>query len=76
MALSSHKLNILLGGKPGAGPQEDLSERSEEGGHSVDQADARDDGHDDEPEPQEDVDLLVEDVKGQHAEAVVSLDST
>ena len=37
----------------------------EQGGH---------DGHEDEPEPHEDVDLLVEDVDRQHAEAVKVLD--
>ncbi len=32
------------------------------------------DGQEDEPEPQEDVDLLVDDVEGQHAHGVVLLD--
>ena len=32
--------------------------------------DGGDDGHDDEPEPQEDVDLLIDDVERKHAEAV------
>ena len=33
-----------------------------------------DDGEDDEPEPEEDVDLLVDDVHAQHAEGVETLD--
>jgi len=33
-----------------------------------------DDGEDDEPEPEEDVDLLVDDVHAQHAECVETLD--
>ena len=32
--------------------------------------DGGDDGHDDEPEPQEDVDLLIDDVERKHAETV------
>ena len=41
--------------------------------HSEDHVDAGPDGHGDEPEPQEDVDLLVDDVVGQHAEAILVL---
>ena len=37
---------------------------------------AGDDGEDDEPEPEEDVDLLVDDVHAQHAEGVETLDRT
>jgi len=38
-----------------------------------DEVDARDDGQDDVPEPEEDVNLLVQDVHAQHAEGVVQL---
>ena len=38
-----------------------------------DQIDSRDDGEDDEPEPEEDVDLLVDNVQWQHTESVVTL---
>ena len=37
---------------------------------------AGDDGDNDEPEPEEDVDLLVDDVERQHAERVKLLDGT
>ena len=46
---------------------------SEEDSDAVDEEDAGDGGDDDEPEPEEDVDLLVNDVEGQHAQAVMSL---
>ena len=39
----------------------------------VEEGDDGDGGQDDEPEPQEDVDLLVHDVDGQHADGVVDL---
>ena len=39
-----------------------------------DEVDGGDDGEDDEPEPEHDVDLLVEDVHAQHAERVEPLD--
>ncbi len=35
-----------------------------------------DDGEDDEPEPEKDVDLLVDDVHAQHTEGVETLDRT
>jgi len=44
-----------------------------EADHPEDHVDAGPDGHGDEPEPQEDVDLLVDDVVGQHAEAILVL---
>ena len=47
--------------------------RQEAGAHPVGHLDGRDDGEDDEPEPEEDVDLLVDDVQGQHAETVEAL---
>ena len=46
---------------------------SEEDSDAVDEEDAGDGGDDDEPEPEEDVDLLVDDVEGQHAQAVMPL---
>ena len=46
---------------------------SEEDSDAVDEEDAGDGGDDDEPEPEEDVDLLIDDVEGQHAQAVMSL---
>ena len=46
---------------------------SEEDSYAVDEEDAGDGGDDDEPEPEEDVDLLIDDVEGQHAQAVMSL---
>ena len=63
-----------MGGESGASAQEDLSEGLDEGGETVQEPNAGDDGHDDEPEPEEDVDLLVEDVEGKNAEAVVTFD--
>ena len=42
----------------------------------VDERESGDDGDDDQPEPDEDVDLLVDDVEGQDAEAVFLLHST
>ena len=39
-----------------------------------DEVDGGDDGQDDEPEPEDDVDLLVEDVHAEHAERVEPLD--
>ena len=46
---------------------------SKEDSDAVDEEDAGDGGDDDEPEPEEDVDLLINDVEGQHAQAVMSL---
>ena len=45
----------------------------DEGAH-VDEVQDGDDGQEDEPEPQEDEDLLVDDVEGEHAEGVVLLE--
>ena len=45
----------------------------DEGGH-VDEVQHREDGEDDEPEPHEDEDLLVDDVGGKHAQGVVLLE--
>jgi hypothetical protein len=55
-------------------------ERDPEFGHaqnneSVDEGKAGDNGDDDQPEPDEDVDLLVDDVEREHAEAILLLDS-
>ena len=47
-----------------------------EADHPEDHVDAGPDGHGDEPEPQEDVDLLVDDVQGKHAQAVLLLNSS
>ena len=44
---------------------------SKEDSDAVDEEDAGDGGDDDEPEPEEDVDLLVDDVEGQNAETVM-----
>ena len=43
-------------------------------GADVDEVQDGDDGEEDEPEPQEDEDLLVDDVEGEHAEGVVLLE--
>ena len=45
----------------------------EDDGHAVDTNESGDDGHDDEPKPEEDVNLLVDDVEGQDAEGIMSL---
>ena len=45
----------------------------EDDGESEDDKEAGDEGKHDEPEPEEDVDLLVNGVDGQHAEGVVCL---
>ena len=55
-----------------------LNESAEKGGveddgESEDDEEAGDEGKHDEPEPEEDVDLLVNGVDGQHAEGVVCL---
>ena len=42
-------------------------------GADVDEVQNGDDGQEDEPEPEEDEDLLVDDVGGEHAEGVVLL---
>jgi len=42
----------------------------------VDHVEGGDDGHENEPEPHEDVDLLVEDVQGEDAHCVVLLNFT
>ena len=47
--------------------------RQEAGAHPVGHLDGRDDGEDDEPEPEEDVDLLVDDVERKYTETVESL---
>ena len=44
--------------------------------HAEDHVDSGPDGNGDVPEPQEDVDLLVDDVVGQHTEAVLVLHCT
>ena len=43
-------------------------------GADVDEVQDGDDGQEDEPEPEEDEDLLVDDVGGEHAEGVVLLE--
>lgn len=43
-------------------------------GDDVDDVDAGDDGEDDEPEPESDIDLLVDDVESQDTHGVVFLD--
>ena len=71
LATPAHGLDLLPGAGPGPGPQEHLPQaRGFHGPQAVDDLDAGDDGEDDEPEPQEDVDLLVHDVDGEDAEAV------
>ena len=42
----------------------------------MDYLDGGDDGEDDEPEPEEDVDLLVNDVQGKNTKTIKLLDST
>ena len=53
-----------------------LSEGWDESSEAVEQTHARHDCQTDEPEPEEDVDLLVEDVQGEDAETVVGLHCT
>lgn len=57
--------SLLQDGLPSRGQQDD--------GHAVDQGGSGHDGQQDEPEPEEDVDLLVEDVQSQNAQGVVFL---
>ena len=45
----------------------------EDGEEPVDEPDTGDRGQEDEPEVEEDVDLLIDDVEGQHAQAVMPL---
>lgn len=45
-------------------------------GDDIDDVDAGDDGKNDEPEPQSDIDLLIDDVEGEHTHGVVLLDRT
>jgi len=45
-------------------------------GHDVDGVEGGQDGQQDEPEPERDVDLLIDDVQTKHAEGVVLLDSS
>ena len=44
--------------------------------HHVDGVEGRDEGEDDEPEPERDVDLLVDDVQTEHAQRVQLLDGS
>ena len=48
--------------------------RNGDDSQDVEQIERGQDSQDDEPEPQEDVDLLVDDVEGQDAHGVVTLD--
>ena len=48
--------------------------RDRDHGQDVDQVDRRQHGQDDEPEPQEHEDLLVDDVQGEDAHGIVDLD--
>ena len=50
---------------PDPGPEDD--------GDTVEEEDASDGGHHNEPEPEEDVDLLIDDVQRQDTEPVMSL---
>ena len=45
-------------------------------GHDVDGVEGGQDGQQDEPEPERDVDLLIDDVQTKHAEGVVLLDGS
>ena len=61
----------------GFGPERAGPERlPDQKGQLVDHGETSGDEQNDEPEPHEDVDLLVEDVDGEDAEAVVDLDRT
>ena len=42
----------------------------------VDDVDASNDDQEDQPEPDEDIDLFIDDIYGQHAEGVVGLDGS
>ena len=42
----------------------------------VDEDESGDDGQEDHPEPEEDVDLLIDDVQGKHTQAVLFLNSS
>jgi len=63
VTLAGHGLDVLVGGETAPRAEQDLTERPEESGEAVDEAETGHYGEDDEPEPQEDVDLLVEDVE-------------
>ena len=59
-------------------PQLPLDQVAQEGsveddGEPEDEEEAGDEGEEEQPEPEEDVDLLVDDVDGQQAECVVGL---
>ncbi len=56
------------------GDEGDTEFRHAENNGSVDEGKSGDDGDDDQPEPDEDVDLLVDDVERENAEAVFLLD--
>ena len=56
------------------GDEGDPEFRHAENNGSVDEGKSGDDGDDDQPEPDEDVDLLVDDVERENAEAVFLLD--
>ena len=57
-------------------PQDGLPDApGEHDDHGPDDVDGGEDGEEHEPDPQEDVDLLVDDVDGEDAEAVEHLDS-
>ena len=63
-------LNIVLGIAFDHDPPQ---ARDGDHGADVDEVEDGDDGQEDEPEPQEHEDLLVDDVEGEHAQGVVLL---
>lgn len=70
-------LDLVHGRQARSSPKEDLAESGRKhDDEAVDDLDAGDDAHDDEPEPQEDVNLFVNDVQGQDAQTVELLDRT
>lgn len=48
--------------------------REEDDGHSVDQDDSGNNGNQNKPEPEEDVNLLIDDVEGKNTEGIMLLD--
>lgn len=67
LALVGDELDVFVRRESAAGAQQIQTDlRPEADGDSVHQRDARQNGQGDEPEPQEDEDLLVHDVEWQH----------
>lgn len=71
VALVGHQLDLLALGEAGAGAEQEVAELgTRHHGDPIDQRDAGQDAQDDEPEPEEHVDLLVDNIQRQHAQSV------